>query len=166
MSSARTARRAARSRYEAQEGKATIAGTVEANGTQGKGGTISIAGQQGVSVEPSARITANGTDGGSVTLTSSAGNVTIAAPVTANATTGRAGQIAINAATTVTLATGAQLSASGGQGGGAVTIKGSTGVTLETDSTVQANGAAGGTVSVQADEGTVVIAGHDRSHGR
>ena len=57
---------------QADTGKATIAGTVEANGTQGKGGTIAVAGQQGVAVEPTARITANGTEGGSVTLTSTA----------------------------------------------------------------------------------------------
>ena len=123
---------------EAQEGTATIAGVVEANGTQGKGGTINIAGQQGVSVEAGARISANGTDGGSVAITSSAGSVTVAAPVTANATTGRAGQIAISAANTVTLATGAQLSASGGQGAGAVSVKGNAGVTFELGSSVEA----------------------------
>jgi hypothetical protein len=53
-------------KIEAQEGKASIAGTVEATGTQGKGGTISIAGQQGVSVEPGARVTTDGVEGGSI----------------------------------------------------------------------------------------------------
>ena len=169
---------------EAQEGKATIAGTVEARslgaprgegqvqnqsplprgegqgeGAAGKGGTISIAGHQGVTVDAGARISANGADGGSVTLSSAAGSVTIAAPVTANAASGRAGQIAVSAAGTVTLANGAQLSASGGQGGGVVTVKGSAGVAFEAGSVVQAAGAAGGTVSVQADAGAFIAQG-------
>ena len=102
---------------QSESGTVVVAGTVEANSTQGKGGTINIAGPQGVTVEAGARITANGIEGGSVTLTSSAGNVAIAAPVTANATAGRAGEIAVKAAAAVTLAAGGQLSASGGQGG-------------------------------------------------
>src|SRR6185503_12780023 len=79
-------------------GTAAVAGVVEANGTQGKGGTIEVAAPLGVTVEPTARITANGTEGGTVTLTASDGPVTVAAPVTANASVGRAGEITVNAA--------------------------------------------------------------------
>ena len=140
-------------------GKATVAGVVEANGTQGKGGTIAVAGQQGVAVESTARVTANGTEGGSVTLTSAGGSVTIAAPVTANATVGRAGEVAVTAATTAALASTGRLSASGGLGSGTVSVKGSGGVTFDAGSLVQANGAAGGTVTVQADQGAVMAQG-------
>src|SRR4051812_17898875 len=105
-------------KIEAQEGKASIAGTVEANGTQGKGGTINIAGQQGVNVEAGAKIAADGVQGGNVAVTSAAGSVSIAAQVSADASSERAGQIAVSAASTVTIAATAHLSASGGQGGG------------------------------------------------
>lgn len=144
---------------QAETGAVAVAGRLEANATQGKGGTISIAAQQGVNVLTTARITANGTEGGSVSLASAAGSVTVAAPVTATATSGRAGQIAVSAASTVTLASGAQLSASGGVGGGTVSVKGASGVTFDSGSTVQASGAAGGTVSVQTDDGAFVSQG-------
>jgi hypothetical protein len=94
-----------------------------------------------------------------VTLTATAGSVTVAAPVTANATSGRAGEIAVRVASTVTLARGAQVSASGGQGEGVITVKAVEAVKLETESTVQANGDAGGTVVVKAEEGAVVSQG-------
>ena len=111
---------------QAQEGTATVGGVVEANGTQGRGGTIAIAAAHAVSVEPGARVTANGVDGGgSVTLTATSGSVTVAAPVTANTLIGRAGEIAINAAKSVTLAAGGLLSAAGGDGRGVVTVSGS-----------------------------------------
>ena len=138
---------------QADSGTVTVAGTVAANATQGAGGTVNIAGAQGVGVASTARISADGTQGGSVSLASSAGNVTIAAPVTANATAGSAGQLAVNAAASLTLATGGQLSASGGLGGGAITAYGRTGVTFQTGSLVQASGAVGGTVSAQALQG-------------
>ncbi len=144
---------------QADAGTVTIAGTVAANATQGVGGTLNIAGAQGVSVESTARIAADGVQGGSVALASASGNVTVAAPVTANATVGRAGQIAINAGARVTLAAGAQISASGAQGGGIVTVTGGTGVTFETGSVVEVSGAAGGTVSVQAEQGDFVAQG-------
>ncbi len=88
---------------QSDAGTATIAGAVEANGTQGKGGSISVAAPVAVTVAPTAHVSANGTEGGSVTLTSSAGSVTVSAPVSANATAGTAGQIAVNAATTAAL---------------------------------------------------------------
>ncbi|MFH1044538.1 MAG: autotransporter-associated beta strand repeat-containing protein, partial [Pseudomonadota bacterium] len=144
---------------QSDTGTASIAGAVEANGTEGKGGTIAVAAPQGVTVEPSAHITANGTEGGSVTLTSTAGPVTVAAPVTANASLGRAGEVAVSAATTAALASTGRLSASGGQSGGVVSVKGSGGVTLDAGSVVQASGAAGGSVTVQADQGAVEARG-------
>ena len=144
---------------QAESGKATIAGAVEAIGTQGKGGTIEVAGQQGVAVESTARITASGTEGGSVTLNSTGGPVVVAAPVTANATAGRAGEVVVSAATIAVLAASGQLSASGAQGGGVISVKGSNGVTFDAGSAVAASGATGGTVSVQADQGTVVAQG-------
>ena len=102
---------------QSDTGTASIAGVVEANGTQGKGGAISVAAPVAVTLAPTARVSANGTEGGSVTLASSAGSVTVSAPVSANATAGVAGQILVNAATTAALTAG-QLSASGGLGGG------------------------------------------------
>ena len=112
---------------QAQEGTATIAGTIEAKGLGsasaqgsqlqsplpqgegqgeggvGKGGTIAVTAAQAVKVVSGARISADGvTGGGSVTLTATAGSVTVAAPVTANTLVGRAGQVAVSAATSVT----------------------------------------------------------------
>ena len=154
---------------QAEEGSATIAGTIEAKGSPlspaeqgdgvpGKGGTIAIAGAQGVNVQSGARISADGATGGSVSLTSSAGSVTIAAPVTANATSGRAGDIAVRAAS-VNLASGAQLSASGGQSGGSVTVQGATSVTTDIGSVVQATGATGGAIAVQSEQGSINVQG-------
>ncbi|MBE0619266.1 MAG: filamentous hemagglutinin N-terminal domain-containing protein, partial [Burkholderiales bacterium] len=146
-------------RIESESGAATIAGAVEATGTQGKGGSISVAAPVAVTVAPTARVSADGIEGGSVTLTSSAGPVTIAAPVTANATVGRAGQVAVSASTTAVLASAGQLGANGGQGGGAVSLKGSGGVTLDLGSVAQASGATGGSVAVHADQGAVEASG-------
>ncbi|MBI5911821.1 MAG: autotransporter-associated beta strand repeat-containing protein, partial [Betaproteobacteria bacterium] len=143
---------------QSDTGTASIAGAVDANGTQGKGGTISVAAPVAVTVAPTARVSANGTEGGSVTLDSSAGSVTVSAPVSADATVGYAGQIAVNAATTVALTAG-QLSASGGQGGGTVAIQGVGGVTLDAAGSAQASGATGGTVSMASDQGAIA------SHG-
>ncbi len=143
---------------QSDSGSATIAGTVEANGTQGKGGSISVTAPVAVTVAPSARVSANGSEGGSVTLASSAGAVTVSAPVSANATDGAAGQIAVNAATTAALTAG-QLSASGGLGGGTVSVRGVSGVTLDATSSTQANGAAGGTVSIASDQGAITAQG-------
>ena len=150
---------------QSDNGTVTIAGAVEANATQGKGGAIIITGQQGVSVESTGRISANGVEGGNVAIASSAGSVTIAAPVTANATTGRAGAIAANAAATLTIAAGGQLSASGGLGKGTVTAQGSGGVTIENGGSVQASGAAGGSVQVLAEQGSVLLQGSIESTG-
>ncbi|MBE0614049.1 MAG: filamentous hemagglutinin N-terminal domain-containing protein, partial [Burkholderiales bacterium] len=143
---------------QSEAGSATIAGVVEANGTQGKGGTISVTAPVAVTIEPTARVSADGIEGGSVTLSSSAGSVSVSAPVTAKATSGKAGQIAVNAATTAVISAG-QLSASGGMGGGAISVKGVEGVTLDAPSSAQASGAAGGTVSIAADQGSVVMQG-------
>ena len=143
---------------QSDTGTASIAGVVEANGTQGKGGAISVAAPVAVTIAPTARVSANGTEGGSVTLASSGGSVTVSAPVSANATVGLAGQIAVNAATTAALTAG-QLSASGGQGGGTVSIQGVGGVTLDAASSAQASGATGGTVSIASDQGAIVLQG-------
>ena len=91
---------------QSDAGTATVAGAVEANGTQGKGGAVSVTAPVAVTVAPTAHLSANGTEGGSVTLTSSAGSVTVSGPVTANATAGTAGQIAVNAATSAALTAG------------------------------------------------------------
>ncbi|MDB5808717.1 MAG: hypothetical protein JWN94_839 [Betaproteobacteria bacterium] len=145
---------------QAQEGAATIGGTVEANATQGNGGTITISASQSLSVEIGGGVAANGiTGGGSVKLKSTTSNVAIAAPVTANTLLGRAGDIAINAARSVTLAAGAVLSASGGQGRGTVLIGGSEGVKLGAGSIVQTTGDAGGAIAVQSDQGAVLVEG-------
>lgn len=139
---------------QADNGTVAVAGTVAANAAEGAGGTVAIAGAQGVNVEPTARISADGLQGGAVSISSSAGSVTIAAPVSANALAGRAGRIAINAATTAVMKAGAQLSANGVQGG-TVAITGGSGVTLESGSVVQASGVSGGTVILQADDGAI-----------
>src|SRR5690349_1875961 len=94
-------------KVEAETGKATIAGTVEANATAARGGNIDVSGQQGVTVESTGRISANGTEGGSVALTSSAGSVQVAGQVSANASSGRGGQVAVTAATQSTISSGA-----------------------------------------------------------
>ncbi|MFA5916267.1 MAG: filamentous hemagglutinin N-terminal domain-containing protein, partial [Burkholderiales bacterium] len=145
-------------KIQSDTGAASIAGVVEANGTQGKGGSISVTAPVAVTVAPTARVSANGTEGGSVTLASSAGSVTVAAPVSANATSGVAGQVAVNAATSAALTAG-QLSASGGQGSGAVSLRGSGGVTFDTSSSAQASGATGGTVSIASDQGAIAAQG-------
>ncbi len=156
---------------QADSGIVTVAGTVAANASQGAGGAINIAGAQGVSVEPTARISADGMQGGSVALASASGNVTVAAPVTANATAGRAGRIAINAASAVILANGAQLSASGGLGTGTVTVNGGSAVVMESGSAAEASGAAGGAVNMQveqgsfAGQGTIDVTATDSSGG-
>jgi hypothetical protein len=110
---------------QSDTGTVAVSGTLEANGTQGKGGSISVSAPAGITVD-AARISANGTtDGGSVSFVST-GNVTIAAPVTANAGSGRAGEVAVRAGT-VYLNAGALLAASGGVGGGAVGVRGANG---------------------------------------
>ncbi len=139
---------------QADNGTVSAAGTIAANATQGAGGTVAIAGAQGVIVEPTARISADGVQGGAVSIASASGSVTIAAPVSANATAGRAGLVAVNAATTATLKAGAQLSANGVQGG-TVSITSGSGVTLESGSTVEAGGVAGGSVNIQVNAGTI-----------
>ena len=58
---------------QSEAGSATVAGVVEAIGTAGKGGSISVAAPVAVTVTPTARVSADGIEGGSVTLSSSAG---------------------------------------------------------------------------------------------
>jgi filamentous hemagglutinin family protein len=153
---------------QADTGTVTVGGTVEANAAQGKGGAISVAGQQGVNVEQGGRISANGSEGGSVALSSAAGNVSVAGIITADASAGRAGTVSLIAANAALLAAGGQLSASGGAGGGLVTTKSGSGVTFELGSSVQASG---GSVIVVADaggfsgQGTIDVSGIDGNGG-
>ena len=63
---------------QSETGKAIVAGTVEANATQGIGGTVAVAAPQGVTVESTGTIAANGIEGGSVSLSSAAGSVAVA----------------------------------------------------------------------------------------
>lgn len=142
---------------QSDTGTVAFSGTLEANGTQGKGGSISVSAPAGITVD-AARISANGTtDGGSVSFVS-VGNVAIAAPVSANAGSGRAGEVAVRGGT-VYLNSGALLAASGGLGSGVVGVRGANGISADSSSSVQANGANGGTVSLQADQGSVSLQG-------
>src|SRR5262249_15383440 len=45
-------------KIEAETGKSVVAGVVEANATAGRGGTIDVSGQQGVSIEATGRLSA------------------------------------------------------------------------------------------------------------
>ncbi|MBI2509927.1 MAG: filamentous hemagglutinin N-terminal domain-containing protein, partial [Betaproteobacteria bacterium] len=146
-------------KVEAQTGTATVAGTVEANATAGRGGNIEVTGQQGVTVEPTGRVSASGVEGGTVALSSPAGAVRVAGNVSADASAGRGGQVAVAAATQASVAAGARVTASGTLGGGSASVTGNTGVTLEAGSSVQANGAGGGTVAISAEQGPVEISG-------
>jgi filamentous hemagglutinin family protein len=150
---------------QADTGAVTVAGTVAATGAQGAGGTIHISGAQGINVETTARISADGAQGGSVNLVAPGSGITVAAPVSANAATGFAGQIALNAAVITLAGTGAHVSASGGLGGGTIVLNGGNGVTAAQGSFVQAVGATGGTVQVQADQGSIVLQGTIEANG-
>ena len=110
-------------RIEAETGKVSVAGTVDASASAGRGGRVDIAGKQGVSVESGGRIAANGLDGGSVTLTSGAGSVQIAGKVSADASSGVGGQVSINAATQAVVAAGGSVTANGAQTGGNLEIR-------------------------------------------
>src|SRR6185369_6005246 len=90
-------------------GTAVVAGVVEANGTAGKGGTVEVAAPQGVTVEPTARISANGTEGGTVTLAPTA-------QLTASGGQGL-GVVSVKGDAGVTLAAGSVAQASGAAGG-------------------------------------------------
>ena len=144
---------------EAQTGSATVAGTVEANATAGRGGSIDISGQQGVTIEATGRISANGVEGGSITLNSPAGSVQVAGQVSAEASAGHGGRVAIAAATQASIAEGARVSASGAQAGGSVNVKGNDSVKLESGSEIVAEGASGGTVEISAAAGSVEAGG-------
>ncbi|HEU0290188.1 MAG TPA: filamentous hemagglutinin N-terminal domain-containing protein, partial [Burkholderiales bacterium] len=146
-------------KVEAETGTAVVAGLVEADATAGRGGNIEISGQQGVTLESTGRLSANGVDGGTVALSSTGGPVRVAGQISADASAGRGGQVAIAAATQTSIATSARVTANGTQGGGSVSVAGNEGVVLETGSAVQANGAAGGVVIVDATQGSVDING-------
>ncbi len=141
---------------QADTGTVAIAGTVAANATQGKGGTISISGAQGVSADSTARISADGPQGGSINI-ASGGNLRMGGIASVDPLTSSGGQITLNAAAVITLVSGGQLSASGGLGGGAITVNGGSGVTFEQNTVVRANG--GGTVNVQANQGAFSASG-------
>ena len=140
---------------EAQAGNVTVAGTVEANATSGRGGNIDISGLQGVTVEATGRISASGVEGGKIALSSGAGPVEVSGLVSAEASAGRGGQAAITAATQATVKMGGRVGTSGTLDGGSVTVKAGESVTLETGSSIAANGASGGVVEISAGSGSV-----------
>ena len=130
---------------QAESGTVAMAGRLEANATQGKGGTINISGQS-ITADSGVNISASGTQGGSVIFTATG---------TGTASAAGASQITLNTPS-VLLPTGNQISVGGGQSAGALTV-----TTPSTGNTVLLADAAtiGGASIVQAGEGSVVLQG-------
>jgi filamentous hemagglutinin family protein len=130
---------------QAESGTVTVAGRIEANATQGNGGTINISGQS-ITADSGVYLSSSGTQGGRVTFTATGTG-------TANAT--GAGQFVLNAPA-LPLATDNQISAGSVPGGAVPTV-----ATPGNGNTVLLSGVGpvGGTSFVQASEGSVVLQG-------
>ncbi len=130
---------------QAESGTVAMAGRLEANATQGKGGTINISGQS-ITADSGVNISASGTQGGTVIFTATG---------TGTASAAGASQITLNTPS-VLLPTGNQISVGGGQSAGALTV-----TTPSTGNTVLLADAAtiGGASIVQPGEGSVVLQG-------
>lgn len=144
---------------EAQTGKATVAGAVEANAHGARGGSVSVTGAQGVSIEAGGRISAGGSEGGVVTLQSAAGDVAVAGQVLVKGEAGRGGDVLARAATQAVVTSSGRIIADGAQSGGTVTLRAAEGVRLDSGSLLSASGDAGGTVMVSAESGGIVADG-------
>ena len=96
---------------QAESGTVAMAGRLEANATQGKGGTINISGQS-ITADSGVNISASGTQGGTVIFTATG---------TGTASAAGASQITLNTPS-VLLPTGNQISVGGGQSAGALTV--------------------------------------------
>ena len=135
---------------------ATQSGSIlQANGNNGPGGIIAIAGSQ---LNLNGTIAANGNDGGLITMTAASGVLTLGATVQANGSNGRGGTIQALQASDIEI-NSAIIQANGQTDGGSITLVADTGNFNFANSLVQTNGAAGrgGSINLSANNGSLDI---------
>ena len=142
-------------------------GLIQAQTATLEGGKVVLKALASAEVTPGARIDANGTSGGQVSITALGGDAKVAGTITASAETGQGGTIQV-LAKNVRLEPGAALEAAGDAGGGTILVGGdahgaspdvanatttavAAGVTLNADARVNGDG---GKVIVWADNAT------------
>ena len=102
-------------------GMISIEGRVQTNGSNGRGGTITVSDTQSILVQ-NATLQADGTDGGQITLTSYTGDINIQnSLIQTNGSTGRGGSIGISGANSTTLVA-STVNAQGWSQGGTILI--------------------------------------------